>query len=90
MTDRPHESDPLHGAHTAHNADDDDARAIGGVPREGLHPMYPPDRMREEAVRQGLDGLDDRAPADDAGGPYRSRPEHESETKPERRPRSDR
>jgi BON domain-containing protein len=68
MTDRTHDPDPARGAER------DDTRAVGGVPREASHPMYPPSWIPEENLRQGFSGLNDRHRAADEGGPYRSPP----------------
>jgi hypothetical protein len=68
MTDRTRDPDP------ARRIEPDDARSIGGVPRESSHPMYPPSWIPEENLRQGFSGLNDRHRTADEGGPYRSAP----------------
>lgn len=66
MTDRTHDPDPARGIER------DDTRAVGGVPREASHPVYPPSWIPSENVREGFSGLSDRLRAGDAGGPYRT------------------
>ena len=73
MTDRPHDPDPARGVEPG------DTHAIGGVPRDASHPMYPPSWIPEENLRQGFSGLNDRHRPVHDGGPYRSAPSSDVE-----------
>lgn len=60
--------------------DREELRSPGGASREATHPLYPPNWMRDENMRQGFGGMHQHPHTHDEGAtPYRSAPGYERE-----------